>query len=203
MDYTWAYIIGEADENRVLEGIEAAPQYGKKVAGAIKRAIKVIHGLDALFNRLELRDLEVYLGRSSDDPTQVLGRWEQARKKHRHKYAAILFTCEADRASKLEGLANKVLKKLKAHGALCVGNANTAGDGRGRKPGRPLAVIYMTWGENTGNNGFGKADIDIIRRVTEETYHEAGGFVTKKQIEGGLRTIKRMTLKARLRWSHA
>jgi hypothetical protein len=203
MDTTCAYIIGEADENRVLEGINAAPQYGKKVAGAIKRTIAVIHGLDTLFNRLELRDLEVYLGRSSDDPAQVLGRWEQARKKHRHKYAAMLFTCEANRAAKLEGLANKVLKKLKAYDALCVGNANTAGDGRGRKPGRLLAVIYMTWGENAEKNGFGKADINIIRHVAEETYHEAGGFVTKKQLEGGLRTIKRKTYRARLHWNHA
>lgn|SRR5574340_615682 len=203
MGHTWAYIIDDADEDRVLEGIEAAPQYGKKVAGAIKRTIKVIHGLDALLKRRELRDLEVYLGRSSDDPTQVLGRWVAHRRERGHKYAAVLFTCEADRAAKLEGLANKVLKKLKVYDALCVGNANTAGDGRGRKPGRPLAVIYMTWGENTENNGFGKADIDIIRRVAEETYHEAGGFVTKKQLEGGLRTIKRMTHKARLRWNHA
>lgn len=78
MGHAWAHIIGEADENRVLEGIKTAPQYGKRVAGAIKRTIKVIHGLDRLFNRLALEDLDVYLGRSSDNPTHVLSRWRDS-----------------------------------------------------------------------------------------------------------------------------
>jgi hypothetical protein len=201
MDTTWAYFIGEADEVRVLEGIKAAPQYGKSVAGAIKHTIKVIHGLQKLHPTYTLQDLEVYLGRSSEDPAQVLGRWERHRNKYGHKYAAVLFTCEVERAVKLEGLANNLLEKLRARGALCVGNANTAPDGRGKIPGTPLAVIYMTWGKNQAVIGYGRPTIDDIRQVAEEAYRQADVFVTKQQLERGLMAMKRKTNWDRLRWS--
>lgn len=201
MDATWAYIIGEADEDRVLEGINAAPQYGKKVAGAIKRTIKVIHGLDRLLDRLALDDLEVYLGRSSDAPSRVLSRWADNLKKRGHKYAAILFTCETERAHKLEGLANRILKKFGDRGVLCVGNANTVGDGRGRIPGTSRSVIYMTWGKNLDETDYCRPGIVDIRYVAEEVYREAGGFVTRQQLERGLMTMKRRTNRERLRWN--
>lgn len=201
MDATWAYIIDEADEDRVLEGINAAPQYGKKVAGAIKRTIQVIHGLDRFFDRLALDEMEIYLGRSADIPARVLSRWAEHRKERGHKYAALLFTCETVRAHKLEGLTNGILKKFKEREALCVGNANTAGDGRGRTPRTSRSVIYMTWGKNMVETAYFRPGIVDIRDVAEEIYRKGGGFVTKQQLLRGLTTMKSKTNRTRLRWN--
>lgn len=141
----FAFKIDTADEDAVLAGIAAAPQYDVRVANAIRRTIEMIHGLDDLHARAGLEDIEVYLGRSSESAGHVLSRWRAHRENRGHKYAAVLFTCDAYRAEDLEGVAVKVLTRLKDYNTLCVGNANVARGGGGGAPATDRALIYMTW----------------------------------------------------------
>ena len=125
----FAFRIDTAEHYAVEQGINGAPHYNIRVANAVRRTIEVIHGLQDLHLRAGLDDIEVYLGRSSHSSDHVLSRWRSHREHRGHKFATVLFTCDAERAERLEGVAVKILKRLKNYGTLCVSNANVMGGG--------------------------------------------------------------------------
>ena len=197
-----AYVIGEVDEKRLWMGIQNARHYGVKVAGAIKRTIRAIHGLEDLIESHDLKSLEIYLGRSAESSKHVMNRWKAHNKKFGHKYATVLFACEAGRAQFLEEIALRVLDKLKRRGALCVGNANTAKDGRGRPPKSETAVVYMTWRIGGEIREWEKPNADVIKDVARKVSQDMAGAIPRLQLEGGLQILKKVrTAKAKLDWS--
>jgi len=200
MASTLAFTIDVAGEEQVLEAIKSAPQYGVKVAGAIKHTIKTIHGLENLHRSCQLNELEVYLGRTAASPGRLLQRWEYHRHNRKHKHAAVLFTCDMNRSLYLEELAINLLQELKNRGSLCVGNANIAKDSRGRVSTGTTAVIYMTWGKNAGDTEYEKPTMDVIREVADVVGGEMSTEVTKQQLQRGLMTLKRLTDKVKLAW---
>lgn len=193
-----AFVIDAVDEIALRQAINKAPNYETKVASAIKRSIRMIHGLPALHRNAPLEDLEIYLGRASTHT--VLNRWRASRRDRGHKYATILFSCDTERAVELEGLANKLLRELKDRKTLCVGNANVNPHGGGMVADNDDSVVYMTWGKFGDLEYATKPDIDSIREVAQkvaETYSET---FTYNQIENGLRLAKRLSAKERLDW---
>ena len=197
-----AFVIGVVDEDRVYIGIQKAHHYGVQVAGAIKRTIRAIHGLEDLIANHDLKSLNIYLGRSSAAPMHVLNRWKAHNKKFSHKYATVLFVCDAGRAQFLEEIAIRVLAKLKGRGSLCVGNVNTAEDGRGRPPGNETAVVYMTWGIGGSIYEWEKPNAAIIKEVAGEVSQDMERAIPRLQLERGLQILKKVrTAKAKLAWS--
>ncbi len=198
MNPNHAFVIDTADSDVVSRAIAQAPNYGAKVASAIKRAIRVIHGLPELHKNALLDDIEVYLGRASS--YTVLNRWRASRNERGHKYATILFSCDTERAVELEGLANKLLRGLKDRNTLCVGNANVNPHGGGKVADNDLSVVYMTWGVGFNPEYAEKPDINVIREVSREAAAAYAGLFSYNQIENGLRLTKRLSEKERLEW---
>ena len=127
-------------------------------------------------------------------------RWQSHRENHDHKYGTVLFTCDAERAAELEGIAIRVLQKLKRYGTLCVGNANVAGGGGGGFPATDYAVIYMTWRTDAPPTEYTKPGVDVIRFVAEQVSSEADFIVTPRQLETGLMALKRLKQRAKIDW---
>jgi hypothetical protein len=201
MGHIEAYRLAEVTEDFIQQGINTAPQYGRNVASAIRHTIRVIHGLPQLYNTLELKDLNIYLGRAAASPRHVLTRWKFHQKKRTHKWGTILFTCRTDRAIELEGIAIKVLCRFKKHGALCVGQANAGHDGRGGKAANGLSVIYMTWGDSIGSIDYERPGIKLIVEVASAVSREVGRVVNRQQLVRGLKILKRLREQARLKWA--
>lgn len=61
----------------------------------------------------ELGQFEVYLGRASASPVNVLQRFKAHQEDRKHPYAAILFSCPTKLAIEAETLGIKVLQALK------------------------------------------------------------------------------------------
>jgi len=196
----FAYRIDTADHESVIEGISTAPQYDVRVASSIRRVIEVIHGLDDLHMRASLEDIEVYLGRSSDSPEHVLRRWRAHRENHGHRFATVLFTCDAERAAHLEGVAVKLLKSLKDCNTLCVANANVMRGGGGGAPATERAVVYLTWRSDAPPTDFWRPGVDVIRAVAAHVSSDVGHVVAKRQLECGLMALKRLSMRAPMEW---
>jgi hypothetical protein len=159
----------------------------------------MIHGLQDLHRDTPLHQLEVYLGRSSYSETHLLHRWQDHWTNHTHRYAAVLFTCEANKVHLLETLALTILRRrTRDHGALCVGNANVIAGDHGRPSATDRAVIYMTWRLMPEAIHYKKPGVEVIRAVTQELYEDGAGWVTKAQLLRGLMTLKQLTSKVRL-----
>lgn len=197
---TWAYRIAETEQEDIERGIDQAPQYGVRVASAIRRTIEVIHGLADLHEVADLDQIDVYLGRATRK-TVLANRFRSHREDKGHRYGAILFTCDAGRVNDLESLAIKLIRRLQDRDCLCVGNVNTAEDARGRPPGDKEAVIYITW-KSLRDEAYDtkKPTIEVVREVARQVAQEVPGVATAAQIETGLKTVKRLSQKARLAW---
>lgn len=195
----WAFVINVADPDLVSRAIASAPTYDVQVASAIRRTVEMIHGLQDLHRDTPLQQLEVYLGRSSYSEAHLLNRWQDHWTNHTHRYAAVLFTCKANKVNRLETLALKVLRRLKRdHGALCVGNANVMAGDHGRPSATDRAVIYMTWRLMSDAIIYKKPGVEVIRAVAQALYEECAGWVTKAQLLRGLLTLKQLKSKVRL-----
>lgn len=195
----WAFVINVANPDLVSEAIASAPTYDLKVALAIRRTIEMIHGLQDLHRNTPLQKLEVYLGRSSCSEHYLRNRWNAHWTNYNHMYAAVLFTCNANKVNQLEKLAIKVLHRLKHdHGSLCVGNANVKVGDQGRAPATDKAVIYMTWRIMPEAINYEKPGLDIIRAVAQAVYEECRGWVKKAQLFRGLLILKQLNSKVRL-----
>ncbi|NNC04258.1 hypothetical protein HJC10_15575 [Corallococcus exiguus] len=199
MDDTPAFVIDTADWEGINQAVTHAPNYETKVACAIKRTIRVMHGIAHLHRNTMLEEVEVYIGRAGY--TNVLNRWRDSRSKRGHFYAAVLFSCETGRAIELEGLANRLLCGLKERRTLCVGNANVNPHGGGRVADCDLSVVYMTWDVKRNPEYGEKPDINVIREVSKEASVSCSGGFSYSQIEHGLRLTKRLSEWDRLVWS--
>jgi hypothetical protein len=111
----------------------------------------------------------------------------------------VLFTCDTDRAIRLDTIAIKILNKFEQRVCLCVGQANAGMDGRGRISRSPRSVIHMICGKVDRTNS-GKPGREIIKEVASEVLKEVSGMVTRSQLEGGLMVLKRLTERAQLTW---
>lgn len=195
----WAFIINVAKPDLVSKAIAAAPVYDLRVASAIRRTVEMIHGLQGLHGDTPLQKLEVYLGRTSFSEDHLLCRWNDHWTKHKHKYAAVLFTCDANKVNQLEKLAIRVLRRLKHdHGSLCVGNANVKDADQGRPSATDKAVIYMTWRIMPEAINYEKPGVKIISAVAQAVYEECTGWVKKAQIYRGLLSLKSLKSKVKL-----
>ena len=181
------------------EAIHVAPSYGPSVATAITRTIGCIHGLQDLHPKRDLLELEVYLGRATLGTLQQ--RWKShARGRLRHRYGAILFSCDPSRVERLEDLAVRIIKNLKRRHLLCVGNANKWDGNQGREPRQEPAVLYMTWKELDTEIPFTKPNIKEIIQVSREVRQESPYPTAQGQILRGLRILKRINDRVPLYW---
>lgn len=190
--------IAHVDDAWLTDALRAAPAYGSRVASAIQRTIRCIHGLEALHSTVPRDQLEVYLGRATE--TTLAARWKQHSKTRGHNYGIILFLCNTDRVEALEDVAIKTLKKLKDRDALCIGNANMWPGNVGRSPrSNEYALVYMTWkiGEQIE---WTKPSINEIREIASEVADETDREFSVRQIETGLSALKRIGQCDRLRW---
>jgi hypothetical protein len=195
----WAFVIDVAKPKRVSEAIASAPAYDSKVSLALRRTIQMIHGLQDLHRDTPLQKLEVYLGRTSCSEEYLRNRWNDHWTNHKHRYAAVLFTCNATKVNQLETLAIRVLRRLtKDHGSLCVGNVNVKEGDQCRPSATDTAVIYMTWRIMPEAINYEKPGIYIIRAVAQAVYEECGGWVKKAQLLNGLSILKQLKSKVRL-----
>ena len=196
----FAFRIDTAEHYAVEQGINGAPHYNIRVANAVRRTIEVIHGLQDLHLRAGLDDIEVYLGRSSHSSDHVLSRWRSHREHRGHKFATVLFTCDAERAERLEGVAVKILKRLKNYGTLCVSNANVMGGGGGGLPATRVAVVYMTWRTGADPTEYQKPGVDVIRHGASEVSAAVQHVIAPRQLETGLMALKRLQIRAPMEW---
>ncbi len=182
------------------DAIRAAPHYETRVASAIEHTIGCIHGLQDLHPKTDLLQLEVYLGRAT------VGTLEQRWKSHandpnkNHRYGAIVFCCDYDQVERLEDLAVRIMKKLRANELLCVGNANKWDGNQGRPPRTEQAVIYMTWCKLDREIPFTRPGIKEIRQLSYEVHKESPFPTTRGQLLRGLRILKRIQSRVPLRW---
>jgi hypothetical protein len=190
--------IGRVDDVWLKDALRAAPAYGAKVASAIRRTIRCIHGLEKLHKTVPRDELEVYLGRATE--TTLAQRWRHHFESRGHNYGAILFLCDTDRVEALEDVAIKILKKLYDRDALCVGSANKWPGNVGRSPrSSEYALIYMTW--TFGNPvEWSKPSINDIREIASEVAEETDRESSAKQVEKGLDSLRRLTEYDRLVW---
>lgn len=203
-----AYRIYNAREDDLQRSIAQAPKYDAKIASALSRVIKAIHGLADLHKnkKVSLKQIEVYLGRSSDLPKHLKLRWQQHRNEKKHQHGIVLFKCEPDQAEYLEEIGIRVVRKLKGYNTLCVGNVNIR-DKAGRPPdSSSTAVIYMTWRTKSKPAGYERPSSPIIKRVASEVASELNKVtpqqkVTSQQLEKGLKASRsEKTQKAKLDW---
>lgn len=188
------------DIERIQSAIDTAPTYSGKVKNALAHVIKVIHGLPHLHTGLEAKEIEIYIGKAERTTDAVLARWMKHRTDHKkHLFGIILFKCSLDNAKKLEKVAINVVKKLKKHRRLCVGEANISPASGGRNPQSQDAVIYMTWCPLQNQSAYTKPTVAIIAQVAREVGPIVRGLVTEAQIRGGLEAIKRPTTFKNLR----
>lgn len=187
----------DLDDLYIQEVIQVAPRYGTRVASAIRRAIRCIHGLERLHRTVDRDELEVYLGRATE--TTLAQRWRAHARERGHRWGVVLFTCDHDRVELLEDVAVRVLQKLRARNALCVGNANVWRGSVGARPRREDALVYMTWkiGNQIDWRRPGRAE---IRAVAAEVHAETPFDLATRQIDAGLEALKRVTEYDPLHW---
>jgi hypothetical protein len=194
-----AFIINVANPDLVSRALAAAPAYDLRVASAIRRTVQMIHGLQGLHGNTSLQRVEVYLGRTSFSEDYLVSRWNAHWANYKHRYAAVLFTCDANKVNQLERLALRILRRLKYdHGSLCVGHANVKYADQGRPSATDKAVIYMTWRIMPEAIMYEKPGVKIIRAVAQSVYEECAGWIKKAQLVRGLLTLKQLKSKVRL-----
>lgn len=181
--------------------LSLVPDYKVKVANAIARTIRVIHGIELLHRDHEARHLDVYLGRAGGSPRHVLARWRTHAKKRGHRFGMVVFVCDTSRVAQLEAVAVRALGRLKKSGRLCVGQANVAGDGRGPLPRLRKSAIYLTWGFGNDDSEFQKPTIDVIREVADAVVREVSDdSISAGQLLKGLKALKRRKVCEKLEW---
>jgi hypothetical protein len=183
-----AFVLGSVtDEEGFYEAANAAPHYGTHVSPAISRVIRAIHGIEKLHQRCRLQDLEVYLGRSGWS-SAVSRLWSHASGPKQMQFGGPLFTCDAARAARLEGLAIKVLMRLKAADRLCVGNANISPHGGGGRSSDDISVVYLAWRQRPSDNPDRKPTMSLVREIAKDLAPDFDDLVSKPRmvIEKGL-----------------
>jgi len=176
-----------------------APLYSGKVASALKHVIEVIHGLPKLHKTLALKDIEIYIGKSDRTAQASLKRWMSHRENRKHIFGLVLFRCSRENAKKLEKVAIRVVKGLKARNSLCVGEANLSFGSGGRDSQSNESLIYMTWAPLVTPTPYTKPTVAIINEVAKEVAPSVDGIIKEAQIRGGLSAIKRVTKYKKIR----
>ncbi len=184
--------------------VSAAPFYGDNIGPVIRRIIEMIHGIPGLYPRVELADIQVYLGRSTINRLQ--SRYKHSMKKHDHVGAAVICRCDPRVVDQIERAGIRVINGLKRRGALCVGNVNVADDSRGRNADpEDGGILYMTWGECVNGNEFqGKPTTAVIRTVASEVSNrlaEEDIDIPAEDIEDGLIAARALTTRLALKFA--
>lgn len=187
----------DIDDVYIQEAIQVVPRYGPKVASAIRRTIRCIHGLARLHRTIDRDELEVYLGRATE--TTLAQRWRAHARERGHRWGLVLFTCDHDRVEVLEDVAVRILQKLRERNALCVGNANVWRGTGGAPPRREDALVYMTWKSGQPID-WRKLSREGMRALAAEVQAETRFDIATQQIDAGLETLKRVTEYDPLHW---
>jgi hypothetical protein len=185
------------DLMRLQTEIDRAPNYGTKVALAISRTIKSIHGLVHLHGGLKLEDIEIYIGKSADRPASVYTRWRAHSDRKHHRFGLILFKCTQNKAKVLEKVAIRLFHNLKERGRLCVGQANVAKHSPGRDALSDNCVIYMTWNILNQPCPFTKPTQLMVNEISE-TISAGMTEVSALQVRNGLKSIKRLSTREKI-----
>lgn len=129
------------DEEVFQASIRRAPYYGSQISRAIKRAIRAIHGVKRVYARYPMFGVCVYLGRSGQDLAANRLR-THGRSDKQLLFGGPVFTCDTDRAARLETLAIRVFEWLDNAESLCVQSANIAkhGEASCRLTSVPLSI---------------------------------------------------------------
>ena len=187
---------------KIQKSIDEAPNYGARVANALSRTIRAIHGLADFHKALKLEDIEVYIGKAEDSPTAIFKRWLAHNKSKKHRFGMVLFRCSQTRAKVLEKVGIRVFDALTAKNRLCVGKANIAKGSQGRDATAPNCVVYLTWTVMDTPSPFTKPNKKIIQDVAATVAAAMKDSVTAAQISTGLRPIKRLTQKESVKIEH-
>ena len=192
--------IGHIVDGWLETALQAAPLYRVQFAAAVQWIQRCIHGLKEMHPSGDLRQLEVYLGRATR--STLAQRWASHAENKEHDFGAIVFRCEPDVVECLEDVAIRILGKLRASHALCVGNANIFDGNWGRGPRDEEALVYMTWRTLGQPCRYGKPSLNDLREIAS-TVHQETPYkeqITRGQIQRGLRYVRRVSTCARLYW---
>lgn len=190
------------ERQKLQAALQQAPLYSGKVASALQHTIQVVHGLPKLHATLALKDIEVYIGKSDRTIDAVLRRWINHRKTKKHIFGIILFRCTKQNAKKLEKVALRVVKRLKARNSLCVGDANLSEGSGGRDSANDESLIYMTWSPLETPTAYIRPTITIIREVAKSVAPSVAGFINEAQILKGLMAIKQVGKRKSIRMDY-
>lgn len=183
-------------EDFINNSIKNSPNYLKRIRtkDAIQRTIRCIHGLRPLHKKFEMNEIEIYIGRTSEN--KLIQRWKSHFEKKQHTFAAILFVCSHDYVEDLELVAIKILKKLQDQQKLCVKSIkNEKTRKTGGKPRKEeRAIVYMTWKYSNGPSENTKPGIELLKEIATETYIETKKEVKIRsiQIQQGLLSLKKI-----------
>ncbi len=170
-----AYDIRQLERNpdyapdELEDGLGAAPYY-ERFADAGKLVIRTIHSIPHLWEDWSLGEVEVYLGRAGATPQHVLNRWSSHRTGKGHQHGVVIVECDTNVVEAWERGANRIIRRLRDDGRLCVKNA--AASGQGALPRVDTSCIYVTW-KRTREVALEPAD----RRYLEDVAHEAAAHL--------------------------
>lgn len=142
-----AFDLHRATEEQLRTAVRLCPTHRSGDPGPLRAIVRAIHAIPFLWRervRVELQQLQVYVGRSN--PRRVHNRFRaHFRNQHRvHSMGSVLFKCPTKDVRRIEERGIRLVKTLDQRGSLCV--ANIANDSRGGLPKSKTAVIYVTWG---------------------------------------------------------
>jgi len=187
------------DQGRSLSDILPRKTQIKKLASMSKVfafVTGIIHGMPDLFEEnISLKDLEVYLGRSSLE--QVANRWSKHFNERDHLYGIVCCQVPEDTIERIEEGCVKIFKRLHSNDILCISNKSVASAGRSSSG---VTVIYLTFCVDKRlkeKPAITSKDIDRIANYIDE---ESSGEYRFTEIESSMRRLKKHSDKVKLVW---
>lgn len=192
-----AYQISKLHRAQLGEGLRRAPRYEYQMRRLIEHTIRSIHAITDLFTDRERDEVQVYLGRSSDTPDGVAGRWRSHYESKGHRYGVVLCRVPTDIVGDVERVGTRILRGLDDRGKLCI--ANAAADARGPLPASDDSSLYMTWCFQRPR-GIAKATMEDVRAIAAEVAASDSVDVSRATLEGGLGVLRRPSDFADIDW---
>lgn len=157
---------------------------------AIGLVVRAIHDLPRLLPDRGMENIEVYLGRSTED--ELLRRWAEHRDEKQHDHGIVLFRTFTAQVELFEQLALEVLKRLHDRRVLCV--RNIVPRSIGNLPDAGHALIYMTVGRRSGVK-LRRPTVGDLQEIAEEVASAMDGYhssyqVTEDEVLKGLRPMR-------------
>jgi hypothetical protein len=196
-----AFDIDDVTAAAVSEAIERIPYFDLSTPQGVKKllahAIFAVHGAAARLFNGDVRDqLVFYYGRSSDEPSNVIGRWRS----RGHRYSILLGrvkTCDV-RAAESDGI--RIMRLLSDRDALCIKKfENVSLGSNGPLPSSPYSVLYLTWYFSSPGD-IGRIPPSEISEVASELQDDFINELSVRSIREILEITRRHSQMAPVRW---